>query len=115
MIFEIIIHNFTFRDLVLTEGGSINLASNNIRVITDYYVDKIEDYLIVDPPTSGRLIAVPSAGLDVTPKANEKTVTIFSTEDLDERRIKVSREAKCQFHQHFTSAFFIQKWFFAKT
>jgi hypothetical protein len=76
---------------VLTEGGNINLASNNIRVITDYYVDKIEDYLIVDPPTSGRLIAVPSGGLDVIPKANEKTVTIFSTEDLDERRIKVGR------------------------
>jgi hypothetical protein len=27
-------------------------------VITDYYVDKIEDYLIVDPPTVGKLIAV---------------------------------------------------------
>ena len=84
-------HNRTIRDLVLTEGGNINLASSNIRVITDYYVDKIEEYLIVDPPTSGRLIAVPTGGLDVTPKANEKTVTIFSTEDLDERRIKVGR------------------------
>ncbi len=83
---------------MLTEGGNINLASNNIRVITDYYVDKIEDYLIVDPPSSGRLIAVPSGGLDMIPKANEKTVTIFSTEDLDERRIKVSDAILSFFH-----------------
>ena len=48
--------SFEYRELVLTEGGSMNLASNNIRVITDYYVDKIEDYLIVDPPTSGKLV-----------------------------------------------------------
>ena len=58
-------------------------------MITDYYVDKIEDYLIVDPPSSGKLMAV-QPGQDFVPKNNEKTVTIFSTQDLDERRIKVS-------------------------
>jgi hypothetical protein len=64
---------------------------NVFQVITDYYVDKIEDYLIVDPPTSGKLIAV-QPDLDFAPKSNEKTVTIFSTQDLDERRIRVRHD-----------------------
>jgi hypothetical protein len=53
-------------------------------------VDKIEDYLIVDPPTSGKLVAVPPGVSDYAPKTNEKTVTIFSAQDLDDRRIRVS-------------------------
>ena len=47
--------------------------------------------MIVDPPTSGKLIAVQPGQQDYSPKPNEKTVTIFSTQDLDERRIKVSK------------------------
>ena len=34
------------RDLIVTEGQDATLTSANIHVITDYYVDKINDYLI---------------------------------------------------------------------
>ena len=84
------------RELIATEGGEATLTTHNLHVITDYYVDKIEDYLIVDPPTSGRLVATTSnsllhggedssSHLDV----HENAVAIFSVDDLIERRIRV--------------------------
>jgi hypothetical protein len=78
------------RELVVTEGKEATLTSANIHIITDYYVDKINDYLIVDPPTSGRLVAIndkrPTSEAAVLP-----AVTIFSVDDLDQQRIRVSR------------------------
>ena len=71
------------KELITTEGGEATLTTQNLHVITDYYVDKIEDYLIVDPPTSGRLVARNS------PASENDEVKIFSVDDLIERRIRV--------------------------
>ena len=60
------------RDLVVTEGKDVTLEPSNVHVITDYFVDKINDYLIVDPPTGGRLVEVNNEGHEVLP-----SVTIF--------------------------------------
>ena len=73
------------RDLVVTEGKDVTLEPSNVHVITDYFVDKINDYLIVDPPTGGRLVEVNNEGHEVLP-----SVTIFSIEDLEQQRIRVS-------------------------
>ena len=78
------------RDLVVTEGQETTLTLSNIHVITDYFVDKINDYLIVDPPTSGRLVSVDHE----TSKSDAKVlpaVTIFSVEDLEQQRIRVRK------------------------
>ena len=81
------------RDLVVTEGKDVTLEPSNVHVITDYFVDKINDYLIVDPPTGGRLVEVNNEGHEVLP-----SVTIFSIEDLEQQRIRVSfRGSKYQF------------------
>ena len=72
------------RDLIVTEGKDATLTPSNIHVITDYFVDKINDYLIVDPPTGGRLVAMNEGGQTVLP-----AVTIFSVEDLEQQRIRV--------------------------
>ena len=70
----------------MTEGKEVSLTPANIHVITDYFVDKINDYLIVDPPTSGRLVAINNEHqAKVAP-----SVTIFSVEDLEKQRIRVS-------------------------
>ena len=77
------------RDLVVTEGKETSLTSANIHVITDYFVDKINDYLIVDPPTSGRLVAINNEQEVAMAKA-APAVTIFSVDDLEKQRIRVS-------------------------
>ena len=79
------------RDLMVTEGKEATLTTANVHVITDYFIDKIDDYLIVDPPTSGRLVSVATT-------ANSKmknfkllpSVTIFSVKDLEQQQIRVS-------------------------
>ena len=76
------------RDLVVTEGKEGSLTSANIHVITDYFVDKINDYLIVDPPTSGRLVSIQDTELPDNSKVLP-AVTIFSVEDLEQQRIRV--------------------------
>ena len=79
------------RDLTVTEGKEVTLTPANIHVITDYFVDKIDDYLIVDPPTSGRLVSITDIS-DVTHQNSKvlPAVTIFSVEDLEQQRIRVS-------------------------
>ena len=72
--------------MVVTEGKEGSLTSANIHVITDYFVDKINDYLIVDPPTSGRLVAINNEHQAKVAPA----VTIFSVDDLEKQRIRVS-------------------------
>ena len=37
------------RELIATEGGEATLTTHNLHVITDYYIDKIEDYLNLWP------------------------------------------------------------------
>ena len=79
--------------MTVTEGKEATLTPANIHVITDYFVDKIDDYLIVDPPTSGRLVSIdPSEkGQNSFQNANVlPAVTIFSVEDLEQQRIRVS-------------------------
>ena len=79
--------------MTVTEGKEATLTPANIHVITDYFVDKIDDYLIVDPPTSGRLVLIdPSEkGQNSFQNANVlPAVTIFSVEDLEQQRIRVS-------------------------
>ena len=76
------------RDLVVTEGKEAILTLANIHVITDYFVDKINDYLIVDPPTSGRLVSIQDTELPDNSKVLP-AVTIFSVEDLEQQRIRV--------------------------
>ena len=74
------------RDLEVTEGKEAILTPQNVHVLTDYFVDKINDYLIVDPPTSGRLVSI-------NQKTDDKVlpaVTIFSVGDLEKQRIRVS-------------------------
>ena len=86
------------RELIATEGGEATLTTHNLHVITDYYVDKIEDYLIVDPPTSGILVATSNSLTDgkktvsssFDMQVTENAVAIFSVDDLIERRIRVS-------------------------
>lgn len=79
------------RDLVVTEGKSATLSLANIHVITDFFVDKINDYLIVDPPTSGRLVSVGNNMESVSEEQAKvlPAVTIFSVEDLEQQRIRV--------------------------
>ena len=91
------------RDLVVTEGKDVTLEPSNVHVITDYFVDKINDYLIVDPPTGGRLVEVNNEGHEVLP-----SVTIFSLEDLEQQRIRVSN-ISCQIGLRFwyTSHFIV--------
>ena len=74
--------------MVVTEGKEGSLTSANIHVITDYFVDKINDYLIVDPPTSGRLVAINNEHQAKVAPA----VTIFSVDDLEKQRIRVSSQ-----------------------
>ena len=86
------------RDLTVTEGLEATLTPANIHVITDYFVDKIDDYLIVDPPTSGRLVSISDTNMDMKDSSlfRQKNanvlpaVTIFSVEDLEQQRIRVS-------------------------
>ena len=73
------------RDVVVKEGGSVTLTSRHLRVITEYYADKIEDYLIVDPPTGGLLMSTDS------PSEQHKSVTIFSVEELAQGKIRVGQ------------------------
>ena len=82
------------RDLVVTEGKSTKLLPANLHVLTSYYEDKIEDYLIVDPPTSGQLVF--NGGKENKRKRKNdgqqvkfKTVNIFSIDDLDKGLIEV--------------------------
>ena len=85
------------RDLTVTEGKEVTLTPANIHVITDYFVDKIDDYLIVDPPTSGRLVSITDIS-DRQSHQNSKVlpaVTIFSVEDLEQQRIRVSALSLC--------------------
>ena len=90
------------RDLTVTEGKEVTLTPANIHVITDYFVDKIDDYLIVDPPTSGRLVSI----TDISDRSHQNSkvlpaVTIFSVEDLEQQRIRVSAlsVSVCPFHK----------------
>ena len=81
------------RDLMVTEGKEVTLTSANIHVITDYFVDKINDYLIVDPPTSGRLVSIDTTADREYPIEKIKKlpdVTIFSINELEQQLIKVS-------------------------
>lgn len=77
------------RDLVVTEGQSATLTLANIHVITDFFVDKINDYLIVDPPTSGRLVSIGKKEPSEEQAKLLPAVTIFSVEDLEQQRIRV--------------------------
>ncbi len=52
----------------------------HLRVLTPYYADKVTDYLLVDPPTSGWLVK----GGNV-----KKNVDVFSVRDLQEKNIEV--------------------------
>ena len=56
-------------------------------MITEYYADKIEDYLIVDPPAGGTLISTDSP---LHPEQTHKSVTIFSVGELSDGKIRVS-------------------------
>ena len=83
------------RDLTVTEGKEVTLTPANIHVITDYFVDKIDDYLIVDPPTSGRLVSITDISDRSSGSSHQNSkvlpaVTIFSVEDLEQQRIRVS-------------------------
>ena len=57
-------------------------------MITEYYADKIEDYLIVDPPAGGTLISTDSP---LHPEQTHKSVTIFSVGELSDGKIRVSQ------------------------
>ena len=57
-------------------------------MITEYYADKIEDYLIVDPPAGGTLISTDSP---LHPEQTHKSVTIFSVGELSSGKIRVSQ------------------------
>ena len=63
-------------------------------------MDKINDYLIVDPPTSGKLVAIDN---DMTLQASSAqdqvlpAVTIFSLEDLDRQKIQVGEGSQPNF------------------
>ncbi len=72
------------RPLLVTEGNSAPLLPANLHVVTKYYADKIQDYLVVDPPLSG--------WLEATGTKNEKQVRIFSVKDLEQESILVSKE-----------------------
>ena len=74
------------RELVVTEGKSAALLPSNLHVITGYYEDKIEDYLIVDPPTSGILSSVEAV------ERSGDGVTIFSVSDLERKTIVVRKK-----------------------
>ena len=76
------------RDVIVTEGGSVTLTTRHLRVITEYYADKIEDYLIVDPPAGGTLISTDSP---LHPEQTHKSVTIFSVGELSDGKIRVSQ------------------------
>lgn len=65
------------RELVVTEGATTILKPVNLHIITGYYEDKIEDYLVTVPPSFGRL------------EINGSTATIFSVLDLEAHKIKV--------------------------
>ena len=72
------------RDLVVTEGKDVTLSTSNVHVITDYFMDKVNDYLVADPPTGGRLVVMNDYDQSVLPE-----VKIFSVEDLEQQRIRV--------------------------
>ena len=57
-------------------------------MITEYHADKIEDYLIVDPPAGGTLISTDSP---LHPEQTHKSVTIFSVGELSSGKIRVSQ------------------------
>ena len=78
------------RPMEVTEGSRTALTTRNLRVITEYYVDKIEDYLIVDPPTWGKLVAVSSSLMPSSEEEEQNNVLVFSVEDLMHGRIQVS-------------------------
>ena len=72
------------RDLVVTEGKDVTLSTSNVHVITDYFMGKVNDYLVADPPTGGRLVVMNDYDQTVLPE-----VKIFSVEDLEQQRIRV--------------------------
>jgi len=73
------------RPIAVTEGRSTPMTAKNLHVITGYYADKIADYLIVDPPTHGWLVA---AGDRAKRKENMENVAIFSISDLERNLIE---------------------------
>ncbi len=79
---------FIIRELTVDEGGSTPLTPGHLRVVTPYYADKITDYLLVDPPKNGVLVARGGGGK----KNKKKNVPIFSVEDLHHKVIEVSEK-----------------------
>eukprot|EP00094_Tigriopus_californicus_P012169 TCALIF_11761-PA protein Name:"Similar to CSPG4 Chondroitin sulfate proteoglycan 4 (Homo sapiens)" AED:0.07 eAED:0.06 QI:0/0.64/0.33/0.86/1/1/15/679/2482 len=74
------------REMTVTEGKSTLLMPSHMHVITSYYEDKIEDYLIVDPPTSGRIVSTEKSKR--RKNRNEESLTIFSIQDLKDQTVE---------------------------
>lgn len=71
------------KELVVTEGRDAALLPQHLHVITAYYADKIADYLLVDPPSSGWLVSKADKK-----KRRKKNVAIFSVADLADKSVE---------------------------
>jgi chondroitin sulfate proteoglycan 4 len=67
------------REIGVTEGKAATLMPSHLHVVTSYYEDKVEDYLIVDPPQFGKLVD------------SKGSVSFFSVDDLERKSIQVFR------------------------
>ena len=74
------------RELSVTEGKSTILLPTHLHVITSYYENRIEDYLVVENPAFGKLTSLKSKR---NQKLNNKTLTMFSLKDLEKKVIQV--------------------------
>ena len=71
------------RPVQVVEGGSAALAQENLHVLTEFYEDKVADYLIVSSPKQGRIVEQGKEGTNCT---------IFTMRQLKARQIRVSYE-----------------------
>ena len=94
------------RELTVTEGRSATLTSSHLHVLTSYFEDKIQDWLVVDPPTSGKLV--------LSDRRKSQVTTIFSVDDLESGVIEVGKKDSLLFYFLFVPRFWFIALFFVR-
>ena len=70
------------RPVEVLEGGHVSLTASDIKILSPYYVDKVEEFLITRPPAHG-LIQLKTSGDPLNPESIQR----FSYQQLSEKQI----------------------------
>ncbi len=77
--------------IILSISRSVVLGPGHLRVVTPYFADKLTDYLLMEPPSSGRLVNKRKRNRKGGGggKRGRKNVQTFSVRDLQDENIEV--------------------------